>query len=602
MRDKKKRLGRSAAAENDGEKKNVWTPEEVRKRYNKGVEFKTQLGLYDTVTKNENFYIGKQWEGVQSNGLPTPVFNFLKRVVMFDVASITSDNIKVQISAALCAKDKTKAEMDRIAKIVNAEVDQIMERNNVTALLREYARNAAVDGDGCLYTYYDPDVETGQDVKGEIKTEIVENTRVHFGNPNDRHVQSQPYIIISRRLPVEDVKWLAEENGIDEDDIDNIKPDNDAYDSYMDTLNDDRVTLLTCFWRDRQTRHIWKIECTDKVQISEPEDMELMLYPLTWLCWDYIQDSMHGQAMVTGLLPNQMFVNRLFAMTMLSLMTTAYPKVIYDKTRISSWDSRVGAAIAVNGGGDMSTIARIMDPAQISPQISQFIDSVIEYTQSFLGASDVAMGDARPDNTSAIIALQRAANTPLELTKQNLYQSDEDLSLIYIDFMRVYYGKRMVEQIGIEGAADNPEQPFGVDEALTARFLVEFDFEEELKTVPFRCRVDVGASSYWSEIASMQTLDNLLMQGKIDTVDYLERVPAGIISNKEELIDKLKKAQMAAMMPTEANTGGGNPYTDVLEHGMSGEIDTADSLPVVPGGGNGSLQRAIVADEGGLKY
>ena len=38
------------------------------------------IDLYENVQTNENFFIGKQWEGVRSNGLPTPVFNFLKRV------------------------------------------------------------------------------------------------------------------------------------------------------------------------------------------------------------------------------------------------------------------------------------------------------------------------------------------------------------------------------------------------------------------------------------------------------------------------------------------------------------------------------------------
>ena len=52
-----------------------------------------------------------------------------------------------------------------------------------------------------------------------------------------------------------------------------------------------------------------------------------------------------------------------------------------------------------------------------------------------MGATAGALGDTRPDNTSAIIALQRAAATPSEITKQNLYQSIEDLYRIYIEVM-----------------------------------------------------------------------------------------------------------------------------------------------------------------------
>ena len=549
------------------------TAESVWKKYNRGVEFKQQLGLYDTVQENEMMYIGRQWEGVQANGLPTPVFNFMKRVTMFQVATITSDNIAARVTPLVATKDRSKLELERIAAMVNDQLAMVFERNKIPALLRVYARNAAVDGDSCTYTYFDTDIPNGQDVPGEIVTEIIENTRVHFGNPNSRDVQSQPYIIFSRRLPVEDVQWMAEENGCSEAEIENIKPDEDSFYSEMDNLNDRRVTTLLYLWRDRETKRIHKFECTHDVVISKDTDTKLTLYPVTWLCWDYIQDSMHGQASITGLIPNQVFINRLFAMTMISLMTTAYPKIIYDKTRLpGGWDSRVGAAIAVNGG-DVTNIAKIMDPAQISPQIAQFIELAIDYTQNFLGASDVAMGDARPDNTSAIVALQRAANTPLELTKQNLYQSIEDLCKIYLDQMRAFYGTRVVELKGLEEAA---EQPFGIPlDDMT--FLQEFDFST-LKDFPTAVRTDVGASSYWSEIASMQTLDNLLMQGKIGLVEYLERVPSGYVSKRQELLDWAKQqqtmaqmAQMAPMQPEQA----------------------PEDLPISPGAGNGALQRAI---------
>ena len=70
--------------------KEKMTPEKAYRRYDRGVQVNTQLNLYDTVQKNESFFIGKQWEGVESNGLPTPVFNFLKRVALFQNATISS--------------------------------------------------------------------------------------------------------------------------------------------------------------------------------------------------------------------------------------------------------------------------------------------------------------------------------------------------------------------------------------------------------------------------------------------------------------------------------------------------------------------------------
>ena len=303
------------------------------------------------------------------------------------------------------------------------------------------------------------------------------------------------------------------------------------------------------------------------------------MYPITWMNWDYVQDCYHGHALISQLIPNQVFVNKLFAMSMLSLMTTAFPKVVYDKTRVPKWDSRVGAAIGINGG-DINSIAKIIDPAQISPQISQFIDLAVNYTQNFMGASDAALGDTRPDNTSAIVALQRASNAPLELVKLNMYESIEDLGRIYLDMMRVYYGKRYV-QVKSLTKQQLQNQPLGMN-LQDVDVNVPFDFSI-LNKIPMSLKLDVGASAYWSEIMTVQTLDNLLMQGKIGIVDYLERIPEGYVGKKQELIQKMKSQEAAAMQQAAAMQN--TPL--ISEDSMNGEI------PVEGGKGYGQLQRAL---------
>jgi hypothetical protein len=525
--------------------------ESVWKEYQKGLGFNIQQGLYSTVRTNESFFIGKQWEGVEANGLPTPVFNFLKRVVLFTVAGITSNNIKLQASALGNSVDGAGFVTD----VINREFDALFEQNRITNLLREYLRNAAVDGDGCTYTYWDPDIDSGHPVGGAVVTELIENTRVFFGNTGSRRVQKQPYIIITSRELLTEVRDRARKNGCS----DPAAVTADADDRYTgpENVSEDKVTVLLKLWRNKETGTIWGVETTKSAVVRAPWDLGLTLYPVTWLNWDPIQDSYHGQAMITGLIPNQIFINKLFAMSMISLMTTAYPKIVYDKTRVLKWDNRVGAAIPVNGG-DVGTVARIIDPAQISPQIAQFIELAVGYTQSFLGATSVALGDARLDNTSAIIALQRAAATPNELTKQNLFESLEDLGRIYLDFMAACYGMRRVPADQPEGFAPVAAM---ADIREGKRISVPFDFGR-VRALSLSVRLDVGASAYWSEIASMQTLDNLLARGKISLADYLERIPSGYITKQQELIDKLKEAQPektgTPMAPTDA--AGGNGY------------------------------------------
>ena len=548
--------------------KDEMTPQKVSKEYEAGLSFNQGIDLYDCVQTNENFFIGKQWEGVKSNGLPTPVFNFLKRVVLFSVANVSTDNLKLHAKRMPSSGQMPAYMAELLADILNDQFASIFEFNKMGSCIREFCRNAAVDADGCTYTYWDSGVDTGQPSKGAIRTEVLMNTQVMFGNPNSRDVQSQPYILIERRMLVKDAKRRAETNGSEAYLI--TADEKESGDPHLDNLGGDKVTVLLRLWRDEDTGTIHGYECTRNAEIRKPWDLGIKLYPITWMNWDYVQDCYHGQAMITGLIPNQIFVNKLFAMSMISLMTLAYPKVVFDKTKVSKWSNRVGAAIAVNGNVD--NVAKIMDPASISPQISQFIDIAIGYTQKFLGASDVALGDTRPDNTSAIIALQRAAATPMELTKQNLLQSIEDLGRIYMEFMSEYYGNRFVEVPGPNGQG---------------KVIVPFDFSI-LKEIPFTVELDVGASSYWSEIASMQTLDNLLMQGKISTVEYLKRIPAGQITDRETLIAVLEEQERME----KAMAGIPVPDAGSQQTSVPGATDEAEP-PVRGGPGYGALQRKI---------
>ena len=164
----------------------------------------------------------------------------------------------------------------------------------------------------------------------------------------------------------------------------------------------------------------------------------------------------------------------------------------------------------------------------------------------------------------------------MELTKQNLYQCVEDMGRIWMDIMSVRYGVRKVEFTQKFSDSDEPA-PLGM-EIPDKIVSVDFDFSV-LRNVRMAIRQDVGASSYWSEIANMQTLDNLLMNHHIDAVQYLERMPSGYIAKKQALINELKARQQMMMPPA----GGGT--------GMAKE--TSDQIEVTGGSGNAALQRAL---------
>lgn len=558
-----------------------WKQYEEAKRYNQAIN------LYDTVKANENFYVGKQWEGVQANGLPTPVFNFLKRVCGFTIANLVSDSIKINASAMAAFPEDEK--MIDPVRIVNDEFESLSEQNRIPSLAKEFARDAAVRGDGAIFTWWDEKADAGPFGKGRIKSEIVENTRVLFGNPSDRRVQDQPWIMIEKREMIRNVKRRAKANGVENwQQIMSDSDENGAVDSVKRT--DDKVTTIQLYWKDDDTEEVWCYEFCHNCVIREPWNLNIRLYPIVWLNWDYIADSYHGQAMLTGLIPNQIFVNKSWAMSMLSLMRTAWPKYIYDKTRISHLDNGVGRAIGVAGNVDGAI--KVADTGHIEAQVFQYISAAVQQSEESLGATEAALGEGKAYNTSAILSLQKAASTPQELTKQCLYQQIEDLARIYLEFMSEYYGKRTVDMAPTEemramleqynqlrAEAGMPEQP------IPKTMPVDFDFGM-LKDHPFSVKIDVGASSYYSEVSSLSTLDNLLLNGHINIVQYLEHIPDGTVAGRRELIDDLKQqmeqqeqmAQQQAMMeqqmamaqaaPPEAET------TEIAENEATAETKT----------------------------
>jgi len=522
--------------------------------YERGKEYNNKINLYANNDKVERFVAGDQWHGVANNGLPTPVFNIMKRVINHFIAAVLSQKVSIQFTpdhlpeppdpmdSNAEPEDENDVYQRMIGEVVNAECLKLWERLKMDTMLRFALKDSAISGDMCGYCFWNEKLTTAAPVEGEkpegdIDFELLDNVTVYFGNPQDHRVQTQPYIILAFRSLVKDLREEAKKEGISQEEIDRIVGDTDNQEQSgdrakieMDAKVDDESAKCTClirFWK-KDNAVLWR-KSTKAVTIIKEREMDLTLYPVSWSSWDFRKNSYHGQPIGLELIPNQIYVNQMFAMVMKSLMNTAFPKVIYNTSWISKWDNRVDKAIPVSGAEDINKVATYLRGADISAVIMQTIDAAIKYTMDLLGASDAVMGNIKPDNHSAIIAVQQAAMIPLETVKGNLYQWVEDIARIWYDFMSSHYGVRQVIYKGKR---------------------VVFDFSE-LKDMQMNLKIDVGPSSYWSEIATAQTLDGLLKAGQVTFLQYLERMPDGFIPQKSELIDEIKKQMIAQQQQAE---------------------------------------------------
>jgi hypothetical protein len=111
-------------------------------------------------------------------------------VVLFSVANVSTENIKLRAKPMPSTSQVDSDALEVFTGIVNDQFAALFEQNKISGKIREFCRNAAVDGDGCIYCWWDANAETGQQSKGTIRSEVLQNTQVVFGNPNSRDVQS----------------------------------------------------------------------------------------------------------------------------------------------------------------------------------------------------------------------------------------------------------------------------------------------------------------------------------------------------------------------------------------------------------------------------
>lgn len=531
---------------------------QVQNEYKEGLSYKKQQGYLNDWAEYERFRGGQQWPKAtnRTKDLPRPVFNVIDQIQGHKVSSVMNENIKMVFSPM-----ETEPPQQQIDPMTGQQIEQQDPEAETADLFTRYAESTwerlkqddlneeALDSASnigtCIWHYYwDASKTGGNKLKwiGQMEGETIDAVNFFPGNPQQRNTQKQPYIIITHRDEVQNVRDEAKANGVSQELIAMITPDKEtedqAYDMAKVEINgSSKVTVLTKYWKENDTIYFMKV--CGNVIVKPKTDTRLKLYPLEVMQWKRRKKSIFGIGDTEGLIPNQKSINFLIAMQILSVQNTGWPKMLLKKEFIKQNPSNTPGEILVDSGPPGTWNAQYMQPGNISGHAQALVDNIMTYTKEVSGANESALGEqvSAQLNASAIMMLQKAAGIPIESIKRRFYQSMENIARIWEQFWKVYYNTDRLVTV------NNDDQ-----EAYSTVFngAQHQDVEMELK-------IDIGPSSSYSESLMMSSLDKLHDKGEINTIQYLKYVPNSVAPYKDRLIKELQaqqeqQAQQQAMM------------------------------------------------------
>ena len=523
----------------------IWT------LYEKGRNYHRQVGIYVDTDRNYRMYNGNQWEGAKLGDVEPVQKNFIKPIVKYKVSVIHDNLYAIVYSSQNFANREFQQESGRYCEMLNRYASRVWEKDKMDFKGRRITRDAAINDEGIMYINFDE--ETMMPVN-----EIVKKNDIYYGNENDDDIQSQPYILMRKRLPVVNAIELALGLGMSEAKIPFIIGDTDTFEESGEAAKlelDNMVTVVYKMYKKDGTVHF--SVATRWVTITEEVDTGLSLYPIAHMVWEEKEGSARGEGEVRYLIPNQIEVNRTEVRRVLTVKYQAYPQKVVDVSKVSNPAAlnTVGGTIRTNGSpvDDVHKIVGTIPPAQMSPDVKQLQDDLIQITRDLAGAGDTATGQVDPESASgrAILAVQQASQAPMTEQKESYKNFIEDVARIWLEYLNVY----SVDGVDLEEVDTDPQTGEEVVEVVH----VPQSVLEQLKA---DVRIDVTPKGVYDKFAQEQTIENLLIQGFFsaqrvsELATYAEVLDEDSVAPKQKIMEAIEhirdEQRKIAMIQAEA--------------------------------------------------
>lgn len=516
--------------DNEEIKTDVW------KDYEKGRAYNRLKNLYTDTETNYDFYYGNQTRYLNI-GKETPVvLNIIKSIVKYKLGVVNSNAYSIVYNPGFYNTPKEGEALEKLCKELSKHANQIWELQQVDTKIRECVKDACINDEGILHSYFDK-------IDQEDVAEVIDKNNIYYGNENDSDIQAQPYIIISYRKPVSQVREKARQLGVSEDKIELITSDDETleqagYKSTTDEVNPMCLVLLKYYKKDGV---VYYTRAVKAVELETDVNTEMTLYPIAHMVWEDVKGSSRGIGAVRNIIDNQIEINKIATRRALAVKLAAFPKLAANKDFIDNPSAldKVGSKILLKGGATLEDIRKAvgyLNPSSMSPDAKNLQDDLQVYTKDLEGAGDVATGTVDPTQASgkAILAVQQATQQPLNEQVETYKRFIEDIARIWYDMWKAYKTEGMQMMV---------EEDDGQGGTVERPMILSYELLNKLDA---NIKVDITPKSPYDRFAQEQSIESLMMNGIITFEEYVEALPDDSVMPKyilENIIKKRKEKQ-----------------------------------------------------------